>query len=138
MKILCKSINNQQLSANQKVKQIGKYLYKNIDSAYKYKSGSNEYDVYITIYYQIPYWERIPGKGSDYNDMHEMNVNINLTTYQNKVRVNVIEMDPNERTLGFDLYKPEQIQDMQIAKDLIFNKVVKRITKAYEEYDFLF
>ena len=137
MKILCKSVPSQ-VATNQKVKQIGKYLYNHIDGAFKYVSSSNMYDVYITLLYQIPYWDRIPGKGSDYNDVHEMTININLTTYQNKIRVNTIEMTPAQRTLGYDLFLPDKLQNLEDAMHLIYNKVRKRITKAYSEYDFIF
>ena len=137
MKILCKS-TSLHMATNQKVKQIGKYIYNHIDGAFKYKSSSNMYDIYLTLLYQIPYWNRIPGKGSEYNDLHEMTIDINLTTYQNKIRVNTIEMTPNQRTLGYDIISPEKLQDTEEAMHLIYNKVKKRISRAYSEYDFLF
>lgn len=128
----------QKLSANQQVNRVGKYLYKNLDGAFKIKNLSNTCDVYTTVLYQIPYLQRIPGKGKEYNDVHEMTLNLNITTYQNKVRINIIEMDPNERTIGYDLYKPEVLEDLDFACQLIFQKVCKKISKAYEDYDFLF
>ena len=126
------------IPASQQVNKIGSYLYRNLDGAFKFKKSSNMYDVYVTLLYQIPYWDRIPGKGKAYNDVHEMTLNLNITTYQNKIRVNVIELTPEERTLGYDLYSPEIAQDLENAKTIIFNKVVKRISKAYEDYDILF
>ena len=128
----------QKLSANQQVNRVGKYLYKNLDGAFKIKNSSNTCDVYTTVLYQIPYLQQIPGRGKEYNDVHEMTLNLNITTYQNKVRINIIEMDPNERTIGYDLYKPEALEDLDFACKLIFQKVCKRISKAYQEYDFLF
>lgn len=128
----------QKLSANQQVNRVGKYLYKNLDGAFKIKNSSNTCDVYTTVLYQIPYLQQIPGRGKEYNDVHEMTLNLNITTYQNKVRINIIEMDPNERTIGYDLYKPEVLEDLDFACKLIFQKVCKRISKAYQEYDFLF
>ena len=137
LKILCKS-NTSLLSCNQKVKQIGKYIYNHIDGAFKYKSSSNMYDVYITVRYQVPYVEGISDKLRNSNDVNEMTVNLNITTYQNKIRVNLIEMSPKERTLGYDLYAPEKLENLEDAMHLIFNKVVKRLNKAYENYDFSF
>ena len=128
----------QKLSANQQVNRVGKYLYKNLDGAFKIKNSSNTCDVYTTVLYQIPYLQQIPGRGKEYNDVHEMTLNLNITTYQNKVRINIIEMDPNERTIGYDLYKPEVLEDLDFACKLIFKKVCKRISKAYQEYDLLF
>lgn len=128
----------QKLSANQQVNRVGKYLYKNLDGAFKIKNSSNTCDVYTTVLYQLPYLQRIPGKGKEYNDVHEMTLNLNITTYQNKVRINIIEMDPNERTIGYDLYKPEVLDDLREAERLIYQKVCKRLSKTYQEYDFLF
>ena len=124
--------------ASRLVNKIGKYLYKNIDGAFKYRVASNQYDVYFTLLYQVPYWDRIPGRGNEYNDVHEITVDINITTYQNKIRVNTIEVTPQARTLGFDLIKPERLVDLEEAKKLILHKVVNRVQKAYTEYDILF
>lgn len=136
MRILCKEQPN--LQAGQQVNRIGKYLYKNVDGAFKYKTSSNICDVYFTLLYQIPYLERIPGKGSEYNDVHEMTIDLNITTYQNKVRVNIIEMDPNERTIGYDVYSSDKLVNLDEAKQLILSKVIKKVSKAYQDYDFIF
>ena len=98
MKIICKY--ESKLSANQQVNRVGKYLYKNIDGAFKYKTSSNACDIYFTLLYQLPLESRDESKGKEYNDIHEITVDINITTYQNKIRVNVIEMTPKQRTLG--------------------------------------
>lgn len=130
--------STQVLPASQQVNRIGKYLFKHIDGAFKYSKSSNQFDIYFTLLYQIPYWERIPGKGSEYNDVHEMTIDINLTTYQNKLRVNVIELAPEERTIGYDLYRPEVLMDLPDAMKLIWFGVIKRVSKAYKNYDFIF
>ena len=136
MKILCKS--NMMLSANQQVNRVGKYLYNNLDGAFKYKTSSNTCDVYFTLLYQLPLDMQEPDKGKEYNDVHEITVDINITTYQNKVRVNVIEMTPMQRTLGYDLYEPYILENLENAKKRILNKIIKRVSKAYSDYDFLF
>lgn len=138
MKILCKSNNQNKIPTNLQINKVGKYLYENIDGAFKYKTSSNTCDVYFTLLYQLPYWDRIPGKGSDYNDVHEMTININMTTYQNKIRVNIIEVTPEERTLGSFVLKPEQLEDLSITKKLILDRIRNRVEKVYEDYDFLY
>ena len=135
MKILCK---NQELQAGQQVNRVSKYLYKHLDGAFKLEKHPNMCDVYITLLYQIPRLQQIPGKGKEYNDVKEMTLDLNVTTYQNKLRVNIIEMTPEERTIGHDTYSPEKLIDLEKASELIYNKVVKRVSKAYEEYDFIF
>lgn len=136
MKIECKS--NQSLSANQQVNRVGKFLYKNIDGAFNYKKSSNMYDVYMTILYQLPVESQDKSKGEEFNDLHEMTLDINVTTYLNKVRINIIEMTPEEKTIGYDLYEPEKLEDLVKASEIILKKIHKRISREFREYEFLF
>lgn len=138
MIITCAKGNVPQLQAGQQVNRVGKYLYKHLDGAYKIENSQNTVDVYITLLYQIPYLQRIPGRGREYNSVHELTLDLNITTYQNKLRVNIIEMNDNERTLGHNTYDEELLKDLELTKDLIFQNVVKKVSKAYEEYDFIF
>ena len=130
-----KAANQQVLPASKQVKRIGQYLYKHIDGAYDFKSSSNNYDVYFLLLYELKKELREPGK--EY-PVQEMKININVTTYQNKVRINIIELTSKERTIGFDLYTPEKVQDLQKAYPVIMEKIYKRIYKAYEDYYFLY
>lgn len=124
MKILC---NQQQvLPASKQVNRVGKYLYKAFKGI-KYTTSSNMCDVYITLLYAEP--------GS--NDVQEMILDINITTYQNKIRVNIIEVTPKERTIGFDLYTSEEMMNLQETSKKIYQKILKRVYKAYEDFDFL-
>ena len=136
MKIECKS--NQPLSANQQVNRVGKFLYKHIDGAFNYKKSSNMYDVYMTILYQLPVESQDKSKGEEFNDLHEMTLDINVTTYLNKVRINIIEMTPEEKTIGYDLYEPEKLEDLVNASEIILKKIHKRISREFREYEFLF
>lgn len=90
-------------------------------------------DVYVTLLYQLK-----PECGGAPNDVQEMTIDINITTYQNKLRINTIEMTPMERTLGVDIMKPEELEDLEIAMKIIHWKVGKRIRKAYKDYIILF
>lgn len=132
MKILCKS--TQQIPASTQVKRVGKYLYKHLETSYDFNSGSNMYDVYFTLYYQ----KKHPKLGIAINGIQEIQININITTYQNKLRVNTIEVTPQARTLGFDLFTPDKLNDLPSAMKLIMQKVVRRVEKAYEGFDILF
>lgn len=132
MKIYIRSAS-QQIPASLQVNRVGKYLYKHLDGAYKYEKSSNMYDVYVTLLYQLK-----PECGGEVNDVQEMTININITTYQNKIRINTIEMTPMERTLGFDLMKPEEMIDLKTAMEIIEWKVGNRIRKAYKDYIILF
>lgn len=84
-------------------------------------------DVYIMLIYAEP----------ESNDVQEMILDINITTYQNKIRINIIEVTPKERTIGFDLYTSEEMMNLQEASKKIYQKILKRVYKAYEDFDFL-
>ncbi len=133
MKIYVKSATKDVIPASQQVNRVGKYLYKHLDGAYDYKKSGNMFDVYVTLLYQLK-----PECGGKVNDVHEMTININIATYQNKLRINTVEMTPEERTLGFDLMKLEELIDLQQAYEIIIWKVGNRIRKAYKDYLILF
>ena len=133
MKILCVKSTQTQIPASQQVNRVGKYLYKHLDGAYEFRKSGNMYDVYCTLLYELK-----EEYGGTKNDVQEMTININITTQQNKLRINTIEMTPQERTLGFDLMKPEELVDLQTAMAIIQRKVGNRIRKAYKEYIVLF
>lgn len=125
---LLRIFSAKQLSVNQQVNRIGKYLYKHLDGATKAVKSSNMIDVYTVLLYS---------EKDNLAEVSEMLIDINVTTYQNKIRVNVVEVTPEERTLGFDLYLPEEVEDLSTAYKIIFNKVIQRCSKAYEDYEFL-
>lgn len=47
-------------------------------------------------------------------------------------------MDPEEETLGFDLFAPEKLVDLNAAYELIMSKVHKRIERRFADFDFVF
>lgn len=130
---------NPVVPAAQLVNRVGKYLYKHLDGAYKIEKEPNICDVYTVVLYSIP-TKIVKEYNIDdaYLDVNELHIDISITTYQNKIRVNLIEVSPYERTIGFDVFKPEDLQEMQEAYNLIYNKIVKRITKEFEGFEFIF
>lgn len=128
------------MEANQLVNKVGNYLYRHIDGAFKFKKTTNMYDVYFIVVYEIPEHIRKTYNltAPEFTKLNEMTININITTYRNKIRVDTIEVTPEEQTLGFDLFPPEKLQDLNKALELIMTKVRKRITKRFEDYEFLF
>lgn len=115
------------MNANQQVNRLGKYLYNYLDSAFKYTASSNTCDVYFLLLYQIP----------GQLDVQEMNIDISITTYQNKIRVNVIEISPEERTIGYSCYDPEFVKNLKEASVKIYQDILKKVSKAYKDIDFL-
>lgn len=130
--------NKPKLQAGQQVNRVGKYLYKHLDSAQDIKYSPNTCDVYIGLLYQRKKEDRDWTKPNEYNDMHEMRINLSITTYSNKIRVNIIEVTPMEKTIGSDVYPPEDFIDIQKGCTKVYEKVCRRLTKAFESYDFIF
>ena len=116
---------------------VGKHIYKTLDGAFKITYSANMCDVYVTLLYAIP--EDIVKIYNFPNgqDVQEVTLDINITTYTDKLRVNVIEMTTMERTLGFDTYVPEKYKDVKVLEDVIIDKVLLRVNKAYSEYELL-
>ena len=147
MKLYIKSnseiTNAVKLQAGQQVNAVAKYIKRHIDGAYKvtFNPGMTA-DVYIKIYYQIPeeVTKLVEKYGQHLNDtgMKQMDIDVSLTSYQNKLRVNVIRMDDNEKTLGHFVMKPEQLEDLNTALVEIKNKISSFIEKEYKDYDFVF
>lgn len=131
MKIFVKSqqiitASQQIIPASKQVNRVGRYLYKTFKGL-KYTTSSNMCDVYIMLLYAEP----------ESNDVQEMILDINITTYQNKIRINIIEVTPKEQTIGFDLYTSEEMMNLQEASKKIYQKILKRVYRAYEDFDFL-
>ena len=126
------------IPTSQQINKIGKYLYKNLGGAESIKISPNMCDVYFIILYQLPYEQQFVKNGPEVNKkIHEMLIDINITTYRNQIRVNTIEVTPEEKTLGFDLFDPNISQNLEAAKDAIFKTVVSRVAKAYKDWIFL-
>jgi hypothetical protein len=126
------------MPASQLVNKVVKYLNKAISGAYKFRISPNKVDIYMIVLYQIPYKSLRPGDPDKYSEVQEMHININLTTYQNKLRMNLIEMSPEERTLGFFVIPPEKITDLEFAKYWVMNNLEKTLNKLFDGYIFLF
>lgn len=117
---------NSNLQASQQINRVGRYIYNHLIGAFKYRKSGNTFDVYVTFLFQKPN-----------DDVQEVTLDINITTYQNKLRMNIIEMTPMERTLGFDLFKPESLINLDEAYSVIYRKIITRVSKAYADYQIL-
>ena len=135
MKIYIKSARSDfsKMPLTLQVKKVGQYLQKHLDGAFNGRSSSDTYDVWVTLLYQLK--EEF---GGDPNDVEEMTINISITTYADKLRVNTIEVSPMERTLGSDVIRSSEYADLETLKRVILWKVGKRIRKAYADCNVLF
>ena len=106
------------------------------------------FDLYTLVLYEIPH-ELITKyhiEEDKYKQVYEMVININLTGYDQKIRVNLIETSPDEVTIGsktFDLEKlrksnPDQQTYFSIIKDMIFDYLIRRLEHRYQDYDFIY
>ena len=137
MKIYLSAIPPGVIPPEQLVNRIGKYMYKHIDGSFKYELKPLMYDFWFTMLYEIPKPTN-PGHKRIDDSVFEITIHLSITTYQKKIRVNVIEETPNQRTLGHDVFKPEQVVDPEIAKQRIMERVHQRIAKAYRDYDYVY
>ncbi len=148
MKIYAKQkFNNEeyynQLAKPTQVKRLGKYLKDNLTGVFKVTEPPNEYIIYTTILYQIEpeirkalklYQKEFQGKEED---IYEMNIYLSLTTYKQFIRINVIELDENEQTLGYMRLSQQDLMSLPYCKTKIMEYVKKVIEKQYENYEVL-
>ena len=126
------------------VKRLGKYLKDNLTGVYKVKEPPNEYVICTTILYQIDpevrkMMKRYPTelKGIE-EDIYEMNIYFNITTYAGKyIRINIIQLDEYEVTLGFLRLDRVDLMSLPDCKKKLLAYTKKVIEKRYEGYEVL-
>lgn len=142
-RIYIKSNQQHTMQPGQLINKLGKYIYKNLDGAYNIKYSPNTCDIDIVVLYEIPrgilqkYAEEM--KNVD-DSVKEMNININLTTYNNKIRMNLIILDELERTIGQKVYPMDKLLElsMKSRKDLIMKDIFNLLSREFEDYEFIF
>lgn len=141
-----KIFSNKKLSPEQEVNTLGNYLYKNIDSSFKFEKRASKFDLWITVLYEVP--KSIIEKydlDESYDELNEMVLNLSLTTYRHhsdstipKIRINIIEESPDELTIGSKTYDLTRFNDYYELRDNLMNYIIVRLSKKYEGYDFIF
>lgn len=126
----------QVVSLNKLINQIGKYLYNHIDGALSYKTSANHATVEMMILYQRKLEDRTENQNED--DMHEMHLELDLTTYSDKIRLNIIRLDKSEKTLGSYTIRVDQPIDYTEVQNQVMSKVRKSLIKEYNMFEFIF
>lgn len=111
------------------INKVGKYLKQHIDGAYKIKFNAMNCEVWMRMYYQVP---------RDLSSFREIHFLIDITSYQNKLRVNLIEDTAMEKTVGQVILKPEELTDLESVKAKILEKIQRFIAKEYADYEFVY
>lgn len=122
------------------VKILGDYLKKNLTGVYKVQQPPNEYIIYTTIMYQLPKELRQQLKQYDEwkdkaEDIFEINIYFNITTYQQYIRVNIIMLDEYEVTLGYKRFEPRELISLPACKDKLLAYTEKQITNYFKKYE---
>lgn len=122
------------------VKILGDYLKKNLTGVYKVQQPPNEYIIYTTIMYQLPKELRQQLKQYDEwkdkaEDIFEINIYFNITTYQQYIRVNIIMLDKYEVTLGYKRFEPKELISLPACKDKLLAYTEKQITNYFKKYE---
>lgn len=144
------------------VKRLGKYLKDNLSGVYSVKEPPNEYIIYTTVLYTIsesarrdisehiqklkelyePYTlpeevkqdihesEKRLKEATD--NVYEMNIYLNITTYGQYIRINIIQLDEYEVTLGFLRLEPKELMSLPYCKDKLLNYTKRVIERKYK------
>lgn len=125
------------------VKRLGKFLKDNLTGVYKVQERPNEYIIYTTILYQVDPELRKAMKRYDKEfhgieeDIYEMNIYFNVTTYSKYIRVNIIQLDEYEVTLGYLRFEPKDLISLPYCKQKLLAYTKKVIEKKYDGYEVL-
>jgi hypothetical protein len=131
------------LAKPSQVERLGKFLKKNLTGVYKVETPSNQYVIYTTLLYQVPlelrkkmrmYFKEF--KGAE-EDIYEANVYFNITTYKQKIRVNIILLNKDEPTLGFLIFTNEDLMSLPACKDRLLDYTYEKITAYFANYEVL-
>lgn len=125
------------------VKRLGKFLKDNLTGVYKVQEPPNEYIIYTTILYQVDPKLRKAMKRYEKEfhgieeDIYEMNIYFNITTYSKYIRVNIIQLDDYEITLGYLRFEPKDLISLPYCKQKLLAYTKKVIEKKYDGYEVL-
>ena len=111
------------------VNKVGKYLKQHIDGAFKIEFKPMECVVTMLMYYQMP---------DQPETFEEMDFEISITSYQNKIRVNVTEVTELEKTICQIILSQEETYDLPLLKKKILGRIKQKLEKEYEDYEFLY
>jgi hypothetical protein len=111
------------------IKKVGKYLNDVIDGTYKIAFHPMECEIFMRMYYQIPNVKE---------SFDEMKFIISVTSYQNKLRINLTEDDEYEKTIGQLILFPEELTDLPIVRKRVLQMIKKAISKEFREFDFIY
>ena len=111
------------------INKIGKYLYKHIDGSFKIAFNAMECDVWMRMYYQ---------EFDKPETLDEMHFDINITSYQNKIRINITEDTNLEKTIGQIILSESEVSNLELARKKILNRIKKFIDKEYSDYEFIY
>lgn len=111
------------------VNKIGKYLNQNIDGAFKITFKPMTCEILMKMYYQLE------GEPESFS---EMVFEISITSYQNKIRVNLTEMTDSEKTIGQVILTDDEVKDLNLAKKRVLSTLKRAISKEYKDYIFIY
>ena len=125
-----------------KVKRLGKYLKDHLAGVYNIKEPPNEYIIYDTILYQIKKslrqeMKKYPELEGIEEKIYEKNYYFNITTYSQYIRINVIQLDENEKTVGYLRLDQKDLISLPYCKKKLLNYVRRVIGKEHQGYDIL-
>lgn len=129
-----------QMEVTKLVNTVGKSLYKKLDGSYSFKKGNGFSEVKSTILYQIPkeVSDRYNLAQEEREKVNVMEVTISITTYSNKLRVEVIELSPEEKTIAFKTFKSDMFNNIQQGISVVYDFITSSIEKEFNGYEILF
>lgn len=128
MKIWINSSTNQP-NLGRTVKKLGKSLKSELDGIYAIQFKPNTCRLKMRMYYQLT---------DNPDSFRELHLFIDIATYQDKLRINIIEDTANEQTLGQIILTEQQANNFNDVRKKVLNCIEKSISKKYGNFDYVY
>lgn len=115
-------------NAGSYVNKLGKHLNQTLDGAYKIKFSPMSCDVFIEVLFDIP---------GQFDSFIDEKFDINIVSYQDKLRINITEISKREKTIGQLILKDIDLADMSDFSQVISyikTSINKFLEKEYPDY----
>ena len=91
------------------------------------------------MYYEVPHYPKHPQDKMKYDsDIETMIILISITQYNNKIRINLIELGEYEPTIAHKTYKIEELETLSNARVIVEKLIKDSLTKYFKDYEFIF
>ena len=128
------------------INSLGKYLFKSLDGAIDFNKKSNEFELNTLVLYEIPkeVIKTYNLNEDEYGELYEAELQISLTSYDTKLRMNIYCIRPENLVLGHMTLDVSRYEDMdntqffKLVEEKLLAYIRKRLEAVFGGFEFIF